>query len=52
MNMKKYIEAVLQQVKKDGFVKVNNNQRYQIYKKNNIQVDIDLWNNWFEFKEI
>ena len=50
--MKKYIEDVLHQLQKAGCVKVNNNQRYQIYKKGNIQVEIDLWNNWFEFKEI
>ena len=50
--MKKYIKEVLRHVEKYGFVKVNNNQRYQIYQKGNIQVEIDLWNNWFEFKEI
>lgn len=49
--MKKYIEEVLNQVKKDGFVKVNNNQGYQIYCKGTIKVEIDIRNERIEIKE-
>ena len=49
--MKEYIEEVLNQVKKDGFQKINNNQSYQVFQKGTIQVDIDLRNERIEIKE-
>ena len=50
--MNKCIEEVLYQVKKDGFVKVNNNQSYQVFQKGTIQVDVDIRNGRVEFKDM
>jgi hypothetical protein len=49
--MKKYIEEALKRVKEEGFIKINNNQSYQIYCKGTIRAEIDIKNERIEIKE-